>query len=171
MEDDDLSPAERERMRRFDEWLRVSRGVLARRALPLALAFCVLAALFGAALVRRAAASPFRYVAETRLLFSPRQAPKVQAMGDRQLLGVLDRESVKRAAGARLGLAPEAAAGLEGALSLKQEKKPRKQEQNQNQVMFPLRRLEQTIIRIWFNLFSLCRRTLMCGRRRRTGVK
>ncbi|MBQ3806945.1 MAG: hypothetical protein II840_03215, partial [Kiritimatiellae bacterium] len=124
MEDDDLSPAERERMRRFDEWLRVSRGVLAKWAVPLALAFCVLAVLLGAALVRRAAASPFRYIAETRLLFSPRQAPKVPAMGDRQLLGVLDRASVKRAAGARLGLAPEAAAGLDGALSLKQEKKP-----------------------------------------------
>ena len=124
MEDDDLSPAERERMRRFDEWLRVSRGVLAKRAVPLALAFCVLSALFAAALVRRAAESPFRYVAETRLLFSPRQAPKVQTMGDRQLLGVLDRASVKRAAGERLGLAPEAAAGLEAALSLTQEKKP-----------------------------------------------
>ena len=124
MEDDDLSPAERERMRRFDEWLRVSRGVLAKRAVPLVLAFCVLAALFAAALVRRTATSPFRYVAETRLLFSPRQAPKVQAMGDRQLLGILDRPSVKRAAGARLGLAPEAAARLEAALSLTQEKKP-----------------------------------------------
>ena len=53
MEDDDLSPAERERMRRFDEWLRVSRGVLAKRAVPLVLAFCVLAALFAAAPVRR----------------------------------------------------------------------------------------------------------------------
>ena len=91
MEDIEPTEAEREQMRRFNAFRRVSTGILAKWAWPLALAFCLLLAAFSAAIVRRSAASPERYGAVTRLLFSPRQAPNVPPMGDRQLLGVLDR--------------------------------------------------------------------------------
>ena len=125
MEDIEPTEAEREQMRRFNAFRRVSTGILAKWAWPLALAFCLLAAAFSAAIVRRSAASPARYGAATRLLFSPRQAPNVPPMGDRQLLGVLDRASLKRAAGERLADLPDASrARLDGDLSIEQERKP-----------------------------------------------
>lgn len=125
MEDIEPTEAEREQMRRFNAFRRVSTGILAKWAWPLALAFCLLAAAFSAAIVRRSAASPARYGAATRLLFSPRQAPNVPPMGDRQLLGVLDRASLKRAAGERLAdLSDASRARLDGDLSIEQERKP-----------------------------------------------
>ena len=53
MEDIEPTEAEREQMRRFNAFRRVSTGILAKWAWPLALAFCLLAAAFSAAIVRR----------------------------------------------------------------------------------------------------------------------
>ena len=122
--DPTLTDAEREQMRKFALFRKTAFAILAKWAWLLALTFCVVS--FAAAIVidRRGARSLRRYCAITKLLFTPRPAEKIQPMGDKQLLGVLDRASIKRSVAQRMSLSVAEAQQLKGSLKLEQARKP-----------------------------------------------
>ena len=68
--------------------------------------------------------SPNRFTATTRLLFSPRQIERVQPIGDKQLLRVLERKSLKRRVGQMIPLPPGEDERLTMDLEIVQERKP-----------------------------------------------
>ena len=116
--------AEREQMKKLDLFRRTATTILVKWAWLLALVFFAAAVASAVVLERRAASSMRRYTATTKLLFSPRPAAKIQPMGDRQLLGVLDRASIKRGVAQRMSLSPAETRRLPSDLKIAQERKP-----------------------------------------------
>ena len=111
-------------MRRMAAALKVASGILLKWAFLFVLAFAGLFAGFSWFLVQRAAQSPWRYSSTTRLLYMPRDGGKVQVLGDKQLLRVLERLSLKRQVGEELPLPPGERTRLGLDLEIKQESKP-----------------------------------------------
>jgi hypothetical protein len=122
--DTDLTEEERERLRRVTIALKVASGILLKWSFLFVLAFAGLFAGFSWFLVQRAAQSPWRYSSTTRLLYMPREGGKVPVLGDKQLLRVLERLSLKRQVGEDLPLPPGERARLGLDLEIKQESKP-----------------------------------------------
>jgi len=75
---------------------RVVFGIAMRWRWLLAAAFCVCAIAFSVGLWFRGSQSVKRYEAKTALLFTPKKIAHIDAMGDRQLMTVLERPSLKR---------------------------------------------------------------------------
>lgn len=116
--------AEREQMRKLDQFRRTACVILSKWAWLLLLVFCIVSGAAAVAIDRRASNSLRRYTATTKLLFSPRPAAKIQPMGDRQLLGVLDRASIKRSVSQRMSLSVPEARRLPADLKIEQARKP-----------------------------------------------
>ena len=122
--DPDQTEAEREMMRKFDLFRRTAVSILGKWAWLLALVFLAVSAFAAMRIEARASHSPRRYTATTKLLFSPRPAAKIQPMGDRQLLTVLDRSSIKRSVAQRMSLSPAESRQLPSDLKIEQARKP-----------------------------------------------
>lgn len=122
--DNELSTEEQERLRKMTIAGKVALGIALKWVWLFALVFVVLSAGFSWYLVQRSLRSQWRYTASTRLLYMPRQDGKIPLMGDKQLLRVLERVSLKRRAGADLPLPPGEESRLGTDLSIKQESKP-----------------------------------------------
>ncbi len=116
--------AEREQMKKLDLFRRTATTILVKWSWLLALVFFAVTVVSAVVLERRASRSMRRYSAVTKLLFSPRPAAKSQPMGDRQLLGVLDRASIKRGVAQRMSLSPAETRQLPSDLKIVQERKP-----------------------------------------------
>ena len=116
--------AEREQMKKFETFRKTATTILVKWTWLLVLVFAVVAAAAAVGIERRASRSIGRYSAITKLLFSPRPAANIQPMGDRQLLGVLDRASIKRSVAQRMSLSVAEARRLPGDLKIVQERKP-----------------------------------------------
>ena len=116
--------AEREQMKTFETFRKTATTILVKWAWLLVLVFAVVAAAAAVGIERRASRSIGRYSAITKLLFSPRPAARIQPMGDRQLLGVLDRASIKRSVAQRMSLSVAEARRLPGDLKIVQERRP-----------------------------------------------
>lgn len=121
---DELTAEEQERMRKMIASGKVSLGIVQKWAWLFLAVFAVLFVVLSWFLVQRAARSPWRYTATTRLLYMPHQEGKVPGMGDRQLYRVLERRSLKRKAVENLPLPRGEKGRISADLEIRQEAKP-----------------------------------------------
>ena len=94
--EEELTESEAEQIRRFAALHKVARGILAKWFWLLGLTFVLEFAAFSLFLIWHTAKSVHRFKAETKLLYSPRKMENFESMSDRQLLNILDRNSLKR---------------------------------------------------------------------------
>ena len=94
-----LTESEVEQIRRFTALHKVAKGILAKWFWLIALTFVLSFAAFSVFLVWHSAKSVHRFSAETKLIYSPRKVEHFENMSDRQLMGVLDRNSLRRKVG------------------------------------------------------------------------
>ena len=120
----ELTAEEREQMRKFAAFKRVSLGILVKWAWLAVIVFGAISLAFSTLLVWHSAKSSHRFSATTRLLFSPRQIEHAQNMSDKQLMSVLDRNSLKRRVGRVLSMPSADRTCLTTDLTIKQERKP-----------------------------------------------
>ena len=93
---EELTDEEQARIRSLMAFQKVALGV-ALRWWPLFVAvFLSLASAFSLFLWMRGSESVKRYEATTRLMFSPKKMSKVDPLGDKQLMTILERPSLKR---------------------------------------------------------------------------
>lgn len=123
-EEEEILEAERKQMRRVVAVQRIANGILKKWAWLLVPAFLALLAFFTFYVVWRAAYSPHRFNAVTRLLYTPRQVARIQNITDKQLLSVLDRRSLKRSVGERVEMPMSERECLVIDLEIEQERKP-----------------------------------------------
>jgi len=91
-----LTEEEQARMRSLIAFQKVTLSI-ALRWWPLFMAvFIALAAVFSLVLWMRGSESVKRYEATTRLMFSPKKISRIDPLGDKQLMTVLERPSLKR---------------------------------------------------------------------------
>lgn len=122
--EEQLSSEERERMRRAAALAKVAGGIAAKWTWFFIIVFLVLFTGFAVYLIQRTAVSQWRYTAVTRLLYIPRQNAKVAPIGDRQLMRILDRASLKRRVGEGMMLPPGEKDSLTWDLEIVQEGRP-----------------------------------------------
>jgi len=94
--EDDMSEEERARLRGLVAFQKVVLGIAMRWWSLFFVVFCVLATVFSLYLWMRGSKSVKRYEASTRLIFSPKKIARVDSLGDRQLMTILERPSLKR---------------------------------------------------------------------------
>ena len=99
MVEEELTESEAEQIRRFAALHKVARGILAKWFWLIGLTFVLEFAAFSLFLIWHTAKSVHRFTAETKLLYSPRKMENFESMPDRQLLNILDRNSLKRKVG------------------------------------------------------------------------
>lgn len=119
-----MTAEEREQMRKFAAFKRVSLGILAKWMWFLIIVFGAISFVFATFLVWHSARSGHRFNATTRLLYSPRQIANSHTMSDKQLMSVLERKSLKRRVGRVLSMPSEDRMSLVSDLTIKQERKP-----------------------------------------------
>ncbi len=121
---EELTEEELAQIRKFTAWKNVAIEILFKwRWLAVFTLGCSGAALM-AFLYWHDVMRPDRFTATTRLLFSPRQIERIQNMGDKQLLRVLERSSLKRRVGRTIPLPPGEDERLTTDLEMVQERKP-----------------------------------------------
>ncbi|MBO4512880.1 MAG: hypothetical protein J5746_08940 [Victivallales bacterium] len=122
---EEITEYEREQMRKFATFKGVALVILLKWLWLLILVFIVLSLVFSIHVISHFANSSTRYSATTKLMFTPRSTPKVQAMNDKHLNGILDRGSLKRRLGFTMDDLPEKErTSLVADLTIKQERKP-----------------------------------------------
>lgn len=102
--EDELTQSEVEQMRKFSALQKVAAGILHKWSVHLAVAFAVMSIAFSLLLVWHYAKSAHRFTARTQLIYSPRKSAHVDNMGEKQLMSILERLSLKRKVGAKLDL-------------------------------------------------------------------
>lgn len=100
--EDVLTEEERANLRKIAALRKVAWGIFVKWNWLFILTFVYLTAFFSVYLVNRLSKSSQRFVATTRLLYTPRQVGKITPMGDKQLLRVLERRSLRRRVGEEL---------------------------------------------------------------------
>ena len=94
--DEELTEAERARLRRIVAFQKVAFGI-ALRWWPLFVAvFCAIALALSGYLWLRGSNSVKRYEATTRLMYAPKKIARIDPLGDRQMMTILERPSLKR---------------------------------------------------------------------------
>ena len=119
---EELTEKEREQMRKLVALQKVAWIVLRKWVWVLTGGFVCLFAGFSLFLVLHYAKSGSRFSATTQLLYSPRQISRIQNVSDKQLMSILERNSIKRKVGVRLGLGLEEQARLGYDLEIRQER-------------------------------------------------
>lgn len=118
-----LTQTELDQMKKFSALQKVAWGILQKWSTLLIGVFLVLSVVFSVLVVWHFAKSAHRFSAKTQLLYSPRKAAHVDHMGDKQLMTILERLSLKRKVGAKLNLSMEERACLDMDLKIVHEKK------------------------------------------------
>lgn len=125
MEDSaDLMESERLQMQRIVATQKVAVVILQKWCRPLLAVFAGLFLVFAVCVIWRSTCSIHRFNATTRLLYNPRQVPRIQNMSDKQLLSVLDRESLKIAVAGKLPMEPDERSSIDEGLEVVQERRP-----------------------------------------------
>lgn len=93
---EELTEEEQARMRSLVAFQKVALGVALRWWPLFMLVFLVLASAFSIFLWMRGSESVKRYEATTRLMFSPKKISRIDPLGDKQLMTILERPSLKR---------------------------------------------------------------------------
>lgn len=96
MQDEELTEEERARLRGLIAFQKLVLGIALRWCWLFVVVFLVLLALFSAFLWMRGSKSVNRYEAKTRLMYSPKKVSRVDPIGDKQLMTILERGSLKR---------------------------------------------------------------------------
>ena len=96
MQEDELTEEERARLRGLIAFQKVVLGIALRWWFVFVVVFLSLLTFFSAFLWMRGAKSVKRFEATTRLLFSPKKVSRIDALGDKQLMTILERPSLKR---------------------------------------------------------------------------
>ena len=96
MQEEELTEEERARLRGLVAFQKVALGIALRWWLLFAVVFFFFLTVFSAYLWMRGSKSVKRYEATTRLMYSPKKVSRVDPLGDRQLLTILERASLKR---------------------------------------------------------------------------
>lgn len=96
MQEDELTEEERARLRGLIAFQKVVLGIALRWWFLFVVVFLSLLTFFSAFLWMRGAKSVKRFEATTRLLFSPKKVSRIDALGDKQLMTILERPSLKR---------------------------------------------------------------------------
>ena len=96
MQEDELTEEERARLRGLIAFQKVVLGIALRWWFVFVVVFLSLLTLFSAFLWMRGAKSVKRFEATTRLLFSPKKVSRIDGLGDKQLMTILERPSLKR---------------------------------------------------------------------------
>lgn len=122
--EDVLTEEERAAMRKFAALRKVAWGIVVKWTWLFLLVFIYLAAGFSAYLVHRLSKSAHRFEASTRLMYNPRQAGKVSPVGDKQLLRILERRSLRKRVGEVLPMPPGEKETLVIDLTIQQEGRP-----------------------------------------------
>ena len=119
-----LTDSELEQIRRFAALHRVAKGIIAKWLWLLMVTFVVSFFAISIFIVWRSAKSVHRFSAETKLLYIPRKVEKFETMGEKQLMSVLDRKSLKRRVGEVVSMPPAENQCLSFDLSVTQSRKP-----------------------------------------------
>lgn len=96
MQDEELTEEERARLRGLIAFQKLVLGIALRWCWLFVVVFLVLLALFSAFLWMRGSKSVNRFEAKTRLMYSPKKVSRVDPIGDKQLMTILERGSLKR---------------------------------------------------------------------------
>jgi len=122
--EDQLTESERAQMRKFAAMQKIAGCILKKWAVVLVACFLVASFAFSVVLVWHFAYSGHRFSAKTRLLYNPRKTVRIDSMSDKQLLSVLERQSLKRRVGQKLRMGYDERACLGIDLNIVQERKP-----------------------------------------------
>ena len=121
--DEELTEAEQARLKRLVAVQKVALGI-ALRWWPLFVSvFCVLALSFAAYLWIRGSKSVNRYEATTRLMFAPKKIARIDPIGERQLMTILERSSLKRRVAEHVSMDEMEQMCLKSDMSIKQGKR------------------------------------------------
>jgi len=93
---EELTEEERARMRSLVALQKVVLGIVLRWLWLFIVVFCAFATVLGGILWSRGAKSVNRYTAKTVLMYTPKKVSHIDNMGDKQLMTVLERSSIKR---------------------------------------------------------------------------
>ena len=96
MQEEELTEEERARLRGMIAFQKVALGVALRWWFLFVGVFFVFLAVFSIFLWMRGSQSVKRYEATTRLMFSPKKITRIDSIGDKQLMTILERASLKR---------------------------------------------------------------------------
>ena len=96
MQEEELTEEERARLRGLMAFQKVVLGIALRWWLLFAVVFLSFLTLFSVFLWMRGAKSVKRFEATTKLLFTPKKVSRIESLGDKQLMTILERPSLKR---------------------------------------------------------------------------
>lgn len=96
MQEEELTEEERARLRGLIAFQKVVLGIALRWWWLFVVVFLALLALFSSFLWMRGSRSVKRFETTTRLLYSPKKVSRVDSLGDKQLMTILERASLKR---------------------------------------------------------------------------
>ena len=96
MKEEELTEEERARLRGLIAVQKVVLGIALRWWFLFVVVFLALLALFSSFLWMRGSKSVKRFETTTRLLYSPKKVSRVDPLGDKQLMTILERASLKR---------------------------------------------------------------------------
>ena len=96
MQEEELTEEERARLRGLIAFQKVVLGIALRWWWLFVVVFLALLALFSSFLWMRGSKSVKRFETTTRLLYSPKKVSRVDPLGDKQLMTILERASLKR---------------------------------------------------------------------------
>ena len=122
--DEAINESEIEKMRKFAAFRKVATGILRKWSVVLIGFLLLLSGVFATYLVWHFAHSYHRFDARTRLLYNPRKAAKIENIGDKQLLSILERPSLKKRVGQAIELVGEEKSFLTFDLTIVQERRP-----------------------------------------------
>ena len=94
--EEELTDEELARIQSLVALQKVALGIASRWWLLFVAVFCVLALSFSSYLWLRGSKSVKRYEATTRLMFAPKKISRIDPLGDKQLMTILERPSLKR---------------------------------------------------------------------------
>ena len=96
MQEEELTDEERARLRGLIAFQKVVLGIALRWWWLFVVVFLALLAIFSSFLWMRGSRSVKRFETTTRLLYSPKKVSRVDPLGDKQLMTILERASLKR---------------------------------------------------------------------------
>ena len=94
--DDELTEADEAKLKNIVAFQKVAFSIVLRWAWLFVVVFAVLMSAFSFYLWMRGSKSVKRYEATTRLMFSPKKIARIDALGDKQLMTILERPSLRR---------------------------------------------------------------------------
>ena len=123
MQEEQLTEEERARLRGLMAFQKVVLGIALRWWFLFIAFFLAFLAVFSTFLWMRGSKSVKRYEAKTRLMFSPKKVTRIDPIGDKQLMTILERASLKRRVQDYVGMDSDELMCLSADLNIEQSRK------------------------------------------------